>query len=71
MRHLVRGGVYLRVEDNLGDAVAVPQVNENEAAVIPAFAGPADEGNRLACVTCAKFAAVSRPAYAIRMGHRK
>jgi hypothetical protein len=53
MRQLVRGGVYLWVEDNLGDTVAVPQVNKNKSAMIPAFAGPADKRYILACVACA------------------
>ena len=50
-------GGDLLVEDDLGDAGAVAQVEEDEVAVVAAAVDPAHEGDGLAGVGCAEFAA--------------
>ena len=51
------GGGMVGVEDHLGDALAVAQVHEDEAAVVAALAHPARQGNGLADVAFAQLAA--------------
>lgn len=51
-------GVVLGVEDHLGDAVAVAQVHEDDAAVVAALGHPAHEGDALANMLGAQGAAV-------------
>src|SRR6056297_1859002 len=40
---LVNGGLAFRIENNLGDPLAIPQINKNDAAVVPSPLDPAHE----------------------------
>ena len=51
------GGVFLRAEDDLGDARAVAQVDEDDAAVVAARIDPAGERGGLAHVGGAELVA--------------
>ena len=59
--HLLSLGVAvgdkLLIEDNLGDAAAVAEVEEDEVAVVAAAVDPAHEDDGLACVGGAEIAA--------------
>ncbi len=55
---LEQGGAGLRlVDDDLGDAGAVAEVEEDEVAVVAAAVDPAHEDDGFARVCCAKVAA--------------
>ena len=50
------GGDFL-IEDNLGDAGAIAEIEEDEVAVVAAAVDPTHEGDGLAGVGAAEFAA--------------
>ena len=51
----------LLVDDDLGDAGAVAQIEEDEAAVVAPAVDPAHQDDVLPCVFCAKVSAHLRP----------
>ena len=51
-------GVFLGAEDALGEALAVAEVDEDDAAVVAGGIDPADERDGLADVVGAEFVAV-------------
>jgi hypothetical protein len=58
MRPFVGHGVMLGVEDHLGDAHAISQVDENQSPVVSAALDPAHEDNGLSNIGCPKAVAV-------------
>ncbi len=58
MRAAVRSGAHVRVEHDLGQAVAVPHVNENKAAMVAAELHPAHQADVVAHVFGAKLVQV-------------
>jgi hypothetical protein len=68
----VGGGVRGRVEDELGDPLAVPEVDEDQAAVIAPAVRPAHEGGRPPGIRRAERPArvAPPPAAGARAGHR-
>jgi len=58
---LVKLRAALFVEDNLGDAGAVAEIDKDQVAVIAAAVDPAHESDGLACIGGTQFAATMRP----------
>jgi hypothetical protein len=58
MAHLRGGGVFLGTENTLGDTLAVADVHENDAVMIPNRINPADQRNRFTGVGFAEFVAM-------------
>ena len=57
MRSFCNLGMFLGPEDDLGDAFAVAQIDENDAAVVAAGIDPAGKGDGLADVIYAELMA--------------
>jgi hypothetical protein len=53
-----RGGMFFRPEDDLGDALAVAQVDEEDPAVVTSRADPTGEGGALTDIFGAQGAAM-------------
>ena len=54
-------GVDLAIEDHLGNAAAVTDINKNEVAQVAAAVYPAHEHNFFVCIGGAQCAAGMRP----------
>src|SRR6185436_19708944 len=66
---LVSGGVLRRIEDELGQALAISEVHEDQAAMVAALGRPPHQRDRLPSVPGPEDPARVRPAHAPKRFH--
>src|SRR6056297_1302908 len=60
---LVNGGLAFRIENNLSDPLAIPQINKNDPAMVPSSLDPAHEHHLTANIFRIQLVAVVRASH--------